>query len=528
MENGNTTMMDNEPTLADMLLGYTRNEKKEKEELETIEKIVWSICFICKEEYSKDILMNEICLHSYCKKCIEQSASTSKICPVCHISLPSLLPINYTLLYWRSLSSLYDQDANNENNDKDTSKETQQNCEDCEEHRAEVNCNDCKTNLCATCCDAIHSRRSMKNHSISPITSLSSSSKLPLSSHIISYSQCVFHPHRVMELYCAKCNECICVDCIDENHSNHSIKTVFNRVENIKEKWKKNVSVQSKDIMKSIDKNLETITSNIYHVNKEINATEEKLKSLIEKKENMIEEKKLINKSKVKVNQTTAFLFSFLQSLPPLPFSSYFSVNDNLKIKIREGRIREFFEKEKLFYLFTSLLSQSRPNNPSTKPLTKPSNLSSGARITNIFGTTTPSPAPESTQTNIFGTINSSTKSNIFGTSTPSPASTPTTNIFSTSSPVTTNIFGTTTPSPAPESTPTNIFGTINSLTKSNIFGTSTPSPASTPTTNIFVTATPSPLATKNIFGTSTPSPTPTTTIFGTATPSLAPTPYIN
>ena len=52
-------------------------------------------------------MMNKESLHSYCKECIEQSASTSLLSPICHSSLPtplSSLPINYTLCYWQSLS----------------------------------------------------------------------------------------------------------------------------------------------------------------------------------------------------------------------------------------------------------------------------------------------------------------------------------------------------------------------------------------------------------------------------------------
>ena len=100
-------------------------EDKESEEIE-IERKVWSKCFLCEEEYSTNnnkqqqqeegggkevegkIVMNKECLHSYCKECIEQSASTSLLlCPICHSSLPtplSSLPINFALCYWQSLS----------------------------------------------------------------------------------------------------------------------------------------------------------------------------------------------------------------------------------------------------------------------------------------------------------------------------------------------------------------------------------------------------------------------------------------
>src|SRR5690348_803509 len=76
-----------------------------KDEIE--ERNVWRECFLCEEEYSDDIRINPECLHSYCFQCIEQSATTFQICPICHIPLPyplSSLPTNQILLYWRSLS----------------------------------------------------------------------------------------------------------------------------------------------------------------------------------------------------------------------------------------------------------------------------------------------------------------------------------------------------------------------------------------------------------------------------------------
>ena len=81
----------------------TSKEEKEREDIE-IERKVRSKCFLCEEEYSTtnsnedregNIMMNKECLHSYCKECIEQSASTSLLlCPICHSS-----PMNGRKIY---------------------------------------------------------------------------------------------------------------------------------------------------------------------------------------------------------------------------------------------------------------------------------------------------------------------------------------------------------------------------------------------------------------------------------------------
>ena len=181
---------------------------RQREELE-IERKVWSKCSQCEEEYAKgergNIVMNMNCFHSYCKECIEQSASTSLLCPVCHSSLPtplSSLPINYTLCYWQSLSPPLPPLLNNilNNNYKLEDEEDKKLCEDCEENKEEVRCFDCKISVCNSCADSIHSRRVMKNHFITPINSSSPSSSLslkksnlPLTSPIICFYQCERH-----------------------------------------------------------------------------------------------------------------------------------------------------------------------------------------------------------------------------------------------------------------------------------------------------------------------------------------------
>ena len=387
--------------------------------------------------------MNMNCLHSYCKECIEQRASTSLLCPItfCNSSLPSplsSLPINFTLCYWQTLSpplpsfTLPSQPL---------PEDIQKKCENCEENKAEVHCRDCKYSLCVPCSDSIHLNRIMKNHSISHLTTSPYSNKSG-TSPIIHYHGCELHNQREMELYCVTCNKCVCVDCIDESHSNHSTKSVLKEVENIKEEWKRAVEIVSNDFTKnnkSIDSHLHSLPSKIDRVNGEIKLLVEKLKSLKETKENLVDEMRLLKESKEKIIQTTTFLFSFIQSLPPLPLSSFFpssSIYDYIKEGKREARIRDFFEKEKLFSLFTSLLPLTMQSNflrPTTNifgtipPGTSSTSIYRPPATTNIFGST-------KTSTNIFGVTPPTPSPNIFGSTPTSATSTPSTNIFGTTS----------------------------------------------------------------------------------------------
>ena len=370
-----------------------REGEDEREELE-LERKVWSKCFLCEEEYSKEevenIRMNEQCLHSFCLECITQSASTSLLCPICHSPLPSplsSLPINFTLCYWQTLSPpppplLLLIDNNNNNNNKKNKDKEEKRCDECEKNKAEKHCSHCDSFLCSSCSNELHSRRSMKNHSITPINlSLNKSTvALPISSPIICYFKCNFHNQRTKELFCMTCNECVCVDCTNDSHFNHAFTSVFKKVQNIKEEWKKAVEEVSNDLinnhLQETNIQYENLLKVINQMDEEIILLEEKLKILNEKKERKIKEMKKMKESKENVNQTTRFLLSFIENLPSLPLSSFLpsssSINNNNKInnKIieednnkKEGetrkRINIFFERENLFSLYSKLIPTS-------------------------------------------------------------------------------------------------------------------------------------------------------------------------
>ena len=251
-------------------------------------------------------------------------------------------------------------------------------CENCEEKKAEVHCSDCKYSLCVSCSDSIHTSRIMKSHSISPITSslsaLKKSSLLPTTSPILQFYQCERHNNEEKKLYCMTCNECVCVDCISDLHFNHPVKSAIKRVEDIKEEWKKEVGEISNDIINNqlngVNFQSEKLSKEIDQVNVEIKSLEVTLMNLIDKKERMMADLNRMNESKEKINQSTSFLLFFLQSLPPLPLSSFLpsssSINNNI-IEMKEEnkeekgrkRIRDFFEEENLISLYSSLLPSS-------------------------------------------------------------------------------------------------------------------------------------------------------------------------
>ena len=368
-------------------------------EEERAERKVWSDCILCKGNYSEDIRMNGECLHSYCKECIEKKAKLSQVCPVCQKPLPSplsSLPKNYSLIYWCSLSP-----PPPPSNDKTTSKtnikidlfqlnnnnnintnykrikleegeecsvspfshsninNNQQKCEECEESKAEYHCQDCKSFLCSSCSKQLHSHKIMKGHSILEY----SLENKAIQKGFINYFKCDIHNQKIKELYCEKCNECICANCIVDNHRQHPAITVINKVQQIKAVWINQINEISNQQSQYLNSKEGDLSKQLKNINKEINQLENKLLLLKEKKNPLVDLMKDIEDSKKNINLSSLFLTSFIQSLPSLPLSSFISLNNNnniiMKDTMKKSGIRDFFEKEQLKYLFASLISKS-------------------------------------------------------------------------------------------------------------------------------------------------------------------------
>ena len=334
---------------------------------------------------------------------------------VLNLSFPlSSLPINYSLLYWRSLSPPFPQ---NEENDQTNSKInmsiqinisklstlsnkrikfeeekecgespfTQKRCEECEENKAELHCKECKFFFCTSCSNQVHSLKVMKNHSISLSCSLNdigNSSTNIQSNSFTNFLKCDLHNQKEKN-YCEKCKECVCVYCIVDNHQLHYAISVIDKVTDVKTN-NQNLNAREKIILKSAK-----------DIDSEINQLEDKLKILKEKKAALDTILDDISHSKEKVNLTTSFLSSFIHSLPPLPLSSFISSekniingnnDNNLNIEeinenISRSRIKDFFDINKLKDLFSSIIStslQSKNNNIilyRTDPLINDKNL---------------------------------------------------------------------------------------------------------------------------------------------------------
>ena len=197
---------------------------KEKE----IERKVWSECFLCEEEYSKDIRINKECLHSYCKECIEQTATTSQICPICHVPLPSplsSLPINHTL----SLANFISKTKNcfSIRQIQRGKLRKQNTVNNVKKSGVEIICDECKTQYCSSCSQQIHSLKQFVNHKLKNVNELSQKTPINNSLHnFTEFYKCSLHSNEEMKLYCKDCKQFVCIYCIDQSHSDHKNITV--------------------------------------------------------------------------------------------------------------------------------------------------------------------------------------------------------------------------------------------------------------------------------------------------------------
>ena len=218
-------------------------------------------------------------------------------------------------------------------------------CEECEENKSEFYCKECKSFLCYLCSKQIHTPKIMKNHSIIDSQSYYSSLNNNNINNInnnndnnnnninnnssesideIIYYTCHIHDKKKKELYCERCAECVCVLCIDK-HRNHLVVSIIEKLENLKSNWIEKILLLSNERYKSFSHRRKILKRNFGEINEEIFQLKEKLEKLEEKRNTI---KRIVNEiedTRENIVRTSLFLNNFINSLPPLPLSSFLS-----------------------------------------------------------------------------------------------------------------------------------------------------------------------------------------------------------
>ena len=275
-------------------------------------------------------------------------------------------------------------------------------CEECEENKSEYYCKECKSFLCYLCSKQIHTLKIMKNHSIIDSQSYYSSlnnntndnnnendnndednnnnnNNNSESKDEINYYNCDIHDKKKKELYCDKCEECVCVLCIDK-HRNHLVFSIIDKLENLKSNWIENILTISKKYSQNFSTKEENLKKKIEEINEEIFQLKEKLENLEEKKSSIHFMVNEIIETKENIDFTSLFLTHFIKSLPPLPLSSFLypnkisdniinnnkniknnnnnnnnNIDDTTDEKKKKKTIKNFFEINNLENIFSSV-----------------------------------------------------------------------------------------------------------------------------------------------------------------------------
>ena len=194
-------------------------------------------CTLCMEDMQRSCILQ--CHHSFCVDCLQkyiaQAIDPQKMtCPICRkvTTLPegdlTNLPPNF---FMDNLKELITKETDG---DEDEMKVTA--CadrevvicslEDCQ-GEAVMYCTLEKVYMCQTCTEEHAAGRFSKKHQsitaaeakgMTPSTKIISSTK--------SHHPCGRHPNQMLDMYCKTCEEIICHECINTDHSDHHITSL--------------------------------------------------------------------------------------------------------------------------------------------------------------------------------------------------------------------------------------------------------------------------------------------------------------
>lgn len=169
------------------------------------------------------------CLHTFCRKCLNEVINTSSgddvRCPICN-AVHSVSPAkgvdgfrtNFTLQNLKEARSVSEAD-------NDSSEGFGIRCENgLDENRGVSRCIDCSCFLCEVCQDQHKKLKATRNHRIVSLTDIKNDVRK------LEYKRsCIDHEEEELKLFCKDCQEVICRDCTIVNHKGHDyqfIKTI--------------------------------------------------------------------------------------------------------------------------------------------------------------------------------------------------------------------------------------------------------------------------------------------------------------
>ncbi|RMX54741.1 hypothetical protein pdam_00025918, partial [Pocillopora damicornis] len=181
-------------------------------------------CSICLDTYTKPKTI--ACLHTFCCKCLERHALTSKKqgfyrCPECQaqIGIPEgkrfdNLPSSFL---HNSLLSLLAIRRSGEGDEIS--------CSTCQKKSAEINhCFDCEKFMCPECVKAheVFRETLFQGHKVTPVRQFQATDYEALLKRQ-SFCTVNYHEKEVTKFFCVGCQSCVCQICIATDHKSHDV-----------------------------------------------------------------------------------------------------------------------------------------------------------------------------------------------------------------------------------------------------------------------------------------------------------------
>ena len=214
-------------------------------------------CTLCIEVMHRSCILQ--CHHTFCVDClrkyIAQATDPHKLnCPICRkvTILPdgdlNNLPPNFFMDNLKELITKETDGNEDEVKVKASADREMVICslDDCQ-GEAVMYCTACQEYLCQTCTDEHAAHRLTKKHQ----TITTEEAKGKVTSSTKSHHPCGRHPNQMLNMYCKTCDEIICHECFDTDHSDHHITSLRPFVKPCEERLDK--------LLKRIDKLLKCV-----------------------------------------------------------------------------------------------------------------------------------------------------------------------------------------------------------------------------------------------------------------------------
>ena len=189
-------------------------------------------CTLCMEDMQRSCILQ--CHHSFCVDCLQkyiaQATDPQKLtCPICRkiTTLPdgdlTNLPPNF---FMDNLKELITKETDGDGDEMKVTASADRemvecSLEDCQ-GEAVIYCTACQEYLCQTCTDEHAVHRFSRKHQT--ITAAEARTKVTASTK--SHPPCGRHPNQMLNMYCKTCDEIICHECFDTDHSDHHITSL--------------------------------------------------------------------------------------------------------------------------------------------------------------------------------------------------------------------------------------------------------------------------------------------------------------